>query len=234
MGLGALLASSAGKAFDTVASIEKAANGIFDGFGTIVLLFAALGLISVTALNLYGGSLTAISAVDSFRSVRPTLGVRVATISFTAALSLVVALVSSESFLTNFEDFLLLILYLFIPWTAVNLIDYYVVRRGHYAIEEIFKPRGIYGRWGWRGIVAYLVGFAAMVPFFSTPDFTGPVAKALDGADLSMFVGLPVSAILYYVLARSIDVEAETRIAEREAEEVERFAREHRLPAPTT
>ena len=54
-------------------SIDDAANGIFDGFGTIVLLFAALGLISVTALNLYGGSLTLISAIDSFRRVRPTL-----------------------------------------------------------------------------------------------------------------------------------------------------------------
>ena len=39
-------------------SIDSAANGIFDGFGTIVLVFSALGLISVTALNLYGGSLT--------------------------------------------------------------------------------------------------------------------------------------------------------------------------------
>jgi nucleobase:cation symporter-1, NCS1 family len=230
MGLGALLATAAGKNFDTVQSILDAANGIFDGFGTIVLLFAALGLISVTALNLYGGSLTAISAVDSFRRVRPTLAVRIATISVTAAISLVVALISSESFLTNFENFLLLILYLFVPWTAVNLVDYYVVRRGHYAIEEIFKPDGIYGRWGWRGIVSYLVGFAAMVPFFATPSFTGPVAKALDGADLSMFIGLPVSAILYYVLAKSIDVEAETRIAEREAEEVEQLATEHALP----
>ena len=231
MGLGALLSTAAGKNFDPVGSILTAANGIFDGFGTIVLLFAALGLISVTALNLYGGSLTLIGAVDSFRRVRPTVGVRVATITFTAAISTVVALVSSESFLTNFEDFLLLILYLFVPWTAVNLVDYYVVRRGHYAVEEIFKPRGIYGRWGWRGIVAYLVGLAAMVPFFSTPAFTGPIAKALDGADLSMFVGLPVSAILYYVFARSIDVEAETRIAQSEAERVERFAREHRRPA---
>jgi NCS1 nucleoside transporter family len=230
MGLGALLATAAGKNFDTVQSILHAANGIFDGFGTIVLLFAALGLISVTALNLYGGSLTAISAVDSFKRVRPTLGVRISTITFTAAISLVVALISSESFLTNFENFLLLILYLFVPWTAVNLIDYYVVRRGHYAIEEIFKPDGIYGRWGWRGIVSYLVGFGAMVPFFSTPSFTGPVAKALDGADLSMFIGLPVSGILYYVLAKSIDGAAETRIAEREAEEVERLAMEHTLP----
>jgi len=230
MGLGALLATSAGDAFDTVKSIDSAANGIFDGFGTIVLLFAALGLISVTALNLYGGSLTAISAVDSFRSVRPTLNVRVATISFTAALSLVVALISSESFLTNFENFLLLILYLFIPWTAINLIDYYVVRRGHYAVEEIFKPNGIYGRWGWRGIVAYVAGFACMVPFFSTPAFTGPIAKAMSGADLSLFIGLPVAGGLYLLFARSIDVEAERRLAEREAAELEEMAAEHALP----
>jgi purine-cytosine permease-like protein len=152
------------------------------------------------------------------------------TISFTAALSLVVALISSESFLTNFENFLLLILYLFIPWTAVNLIDYYVVRRGHYAVEEIFKPRGIYGRWGWRGILAYAIGFACMVPFFSTPSFTGPIAKAMDGADLSLFVGLPIAGGLYLLFARSIDVEGERRIAEREAEELEEMASEHALP----
>ena len=33
----------------------------------------------------------------------------------------------------------------------MNLVDYYIVRRGHYAIAEIFNPDGIYGRWGWRG-----------------------------------------------------------------------------------
>ena len=231
MGLGALLASSAGKAFDTVASIAKAADGVFNGFGTIVLLFAALGLIAVTALNLYGGSLTLISAIDSLRRVRPTFVVRLTTIAFTAALSLIVALISSESFLTNFENFLLLILYLFIPWTAVNLIDYYVVRRGHYAVEEIFKPDGMYRRWGWRGIVAYLAGFGAMVPFFSTPSFTGPIADAMNGADLSLFVGLPIAGGLYWGLARSIDVRAEVRVAEREAAELERRAAEHARPA---
>jgi NCS1 family nucleobase:cation symporter-1 len=229
MALGALLAASAGENFDTVQSIYDAGNGIFDGFGTVVLLFAALGLISVTALNLYGGSLTLIGAIDSFKRVRPTLGVRTVTIGFTAALSLVVALISSESFLTNFESFLLLILYIFIPWTAVNLVDYYLVRRGHYAVAEIFKPDGIYGRWGWRGITAYLAGLAVMVPFFSTPKFTGPVAKAMDGADLSLFLGLPVAGGLYWWLARSLDVGAEARLAEREVEELERAAAAHAL-----
>ena len=94
-------------------------------------------------------------------------------IGFTAALSLVIALAvaNNDSFQANFSNFLLLVLYFFIPWTAVNLVDFFIVRRGHYAIAEIFKPDGIYGRWGWRGIVSYLVGFVAMTPFFSTEHY---------------------------------------------------------------
>jgi NCS1 family nucleobase:cation symporter-1 len=203
---------------------------VFDGFGGAVLIFSMLGLVSVTALNMYGGSLTLISAIDSFKRVRPTSVVRVVTILVTAALSLIPALLMGENFLTNFEDFLLLILYLFVPWTAVNLVDFYIVRRGHYAIAEIFNPRGMYGRWGWRGIVSYLVGFAAMLPFLSTSKYTGFVADALKGADISLFVGLPVAGILYWVLARSIDVEAETKVAEEEDRELEGVAQSHARP----
>src|SRR5689334_18121822 len=231
MVLGTLLAAWAGKDFETIRTINAAGDKVFDGFGAIVLLFASLGLISVTALNMYGGSLTLISAMDSFRRVRPTLGVRLLTIGLTAALSLVGALAATADFLQNFNDFLLLVLYLFIPWTAVNLMDYYVVRRGHYAIAEIFNPRGIYGRWGWHGIIAYLVGFAVMIPFFSVGTlYTGPVAHALDGADISLFIGLPVAAALYWLLTRSIDVAAEARLGQAEAAELEQAAHEHREP----
>ena len=133
--------------------------------------------------------------------------------------------------LVDFSNFLLLVLYLFVPWTAVNLVDYYIVRRGHYAIAEIFKPDGMYGRWGWRGVLAYLIGFAAMTPFFHVGTlYEGAAAKALGGADISFFIGLPVAGILYYVFSRSIDVAAETRVAEAEAAGLERAAAEHRLP----
>ncbi|WP_328466977.1 purine-cytosine permease family protein [Streptomyces sp. NBC_00448] len=222
MVLGSLLAAWAGQGFDTIASIDAAGDKVFDGFGAVVLIFSALGLVSVTALNMYGGSLTLISAADSIRKVRPTISARLLTLAFTAALSLAGALAATSHFLTNFNNFLLLVLYLFIPWTAVNLMDYYVVRRGHYAIAEIFKPHGIYGRWGWRGIIAYLVGFGAMVPFFSVGTlFTGPAAKALNGADISLFIGLPVSGLLYWWLARTIDVAAEIELADAEAASLE-------------
>jgi len=230
MCLGAALAAWAGDGFDTIASLQQAGDRVFHGFGAVVLVYSMLGLVSVTALNMYGGSLTLISAADSFRSIRPTSTARVVTILLTAVLSLVPALLIGADFLTNFEDFLLLVLYLFVPWTAVNLIDYYVVRRGHYAIAEIFNPHGMYGRWGWRGILAYLLGFGAMLPFLSTSKYTGFVAHAMGGADISFFVGLPVAGILYWVFARSIDVAAETRVAEQEAAEVERLAQAHDRP----
>jgi NCS1 family nucleobase:cation symporter-1 len=230
MCLGAALASWAGDKFDTIASLNSAGDHFFSGFGAIALIFSTLGLISVTALNMYGGSLTLISAIDSFSKVRPTAMVRIVTITLTAVLSLIPALLIGENFLTNFEDFLLLVLYLFIPWTAVNLVDYYIVRRGHYAIAEIFNPRGLYRRWAWRGITAYLVGFAAMLPFFSTSKYTGFVANDLNGADISLFIGLPVAGILYYVFAKSLDVAGETVIAEAEQAELEKAAMHHQRP----
>jgi len=74
------------------------------------------------------------------------------------------------------------------------------------------------------------VGFVAMVPFFSTGLFSGWVATAAKGADFSLFVGLPVSGILYYVLCRGIDVDAERALADREADQLEAEANRHGRP----
>jgi nucleobase:cation symporter-1, NCS1 family len=237
MCIGAALASWAGKAFSGtgILELQKSGDHVFNGFGGIILVFSAAGLLSVMALNMYGGSLTLLSAFDSFKRVQPTLSVRVITVTLTAVLSLAGALASTESFLSNFENFLLLVLYFFIPWTAVNLVDYFIVRHGHYAIAEIFKPDGIYGRWGWRGIISYLVGFAAMIPFFSIGTaFQGWVASAAKGADFSLFVGLPVAGILYWVLCRNLDVDAEAALAAKEADALEDEANRHARPDAST
>jgi len=124
-----------------------------------------------------------------------------------------IALLSSKHFVDRFVDLLSVLLYLFTPWTAINLVDFYIVRKGHYSVREIFNPHGIYGRWNWRGLVAYGVGFVAMIPFFSTGLYSGPVARALGGADIAMLVGLPVSAITYLVACRSMNLERELRLA---------------------
>ena len=108
-----------------------------------------------------------------------------------------------------------------IPWTAVNLIDFFFVRKGNYAIKEIFKPNGMYHRWGWRGLIAYWARVLRHGPFMSTTLYTGFVANDLGGGDISPFIGFPVAAIVYWILCRNLDVQAETRIAEQQMHEVD-------------
>src|SRR4029079_1162700 len=131
------------------------------------------------------------------------------------------SLLLPQDFLTSYSNFLFLVLYFLTPWTAVNLVDFYLVRRGDYAIFEIFKPHGSYGSWNRRGLLACAVGLLPIVPSFSTALYTGPVAQGLGGADISVFIGLPVAGVLCWILTRDLDLTEERRIAAAEADELE-------------
>jgi len=50
--------------------------------------------------------------------------------------------------------------------------------------------------------VAFVVAFGIMVPFMNTSIVVGPIANALQGADLAFYVGFVVAGVLYYVLRR--------------------------------
>ncbi|RZT17869.1 NCS1 nucleoside transporter family [Mycobacterium sp. BK558] len=210
MSLGSLLAANIADA-DPVEAIRYAGNLVFPGFGTVAVLVSVLALVSIMGVNAYGAMLTGASAVDGFREVRPTRRLRVVGLVIVGVAALIIALLIPEHYLGSFNSFVLLMLYFLIPWTAVNLADFYFVRRGRYAIADILQPGGLYGRWAWRGLVAYVAGFLAMIPFFSLSFFVGPVARLLDGGDLSFIVGLLVSAGLYLLLARGIDRGEEAR-----------------------
>ena len=193
-------------------ALKKAADVTITGSGAPFLMVSLLSLATITTILIYSASLTLLSIADSIRPRQPTVAQRLATIGFVLAVSYFIALLSSAHFAEEFGSFLAILLYLFTPWTAINLVDFYWVRRGHYSVREIFNPSGMYGRWCWRGLVAYFAGFAAMIPFFSTGLFTGPIAKLMGGADLAMLVGLPVSVVIYLLACRSLDLEAELKI----------------------
>jgi nucleobase:cation symporter-1, NCS1 family len=194
---------------EVTTSLRVVADAVLPGFGAPLLLASLLGLIAITSLNYYGASLTLLSVVDCFKPSPPSRFKRFATLFLSLVAATLLAFSSSSGFVSKFGDFLAILLYLFTPWTAINLIDFYMVRKGTYSVREIFNARGMYGSWNWRGLTAYGVGFAAMIPFFSTGLYTGPVAAALGGADIAMLVGLPVAAFVYILACRSLDLEAD-------------------------
>ena len=171
--------------------------------GRWALLVMALSLINGDTINAYTGSFQVISFVGMWRRFRPESAV-VRLLPFTAVMAagVVIAVLGYQNFVNNLSNFLDDLLLLFIPWSAVNLTDYFAVRHGRYDVAAFLDPSGgPYGRVNWRGITAVVAGFAAEWPFTSQPDYTGPLVAHLGGADISWVVGWIVAAGVYLLLA---------------------------------
>jgi purine-cytosine permease-like protein len=200
-GLGSVLTARFAKP-DAISLTQAAGPLVFPGFATIAILAGLLGLIVLGAMNTYGGALTLISAFDCLADIRTSRRLRVVATAIITVVSIGLAVIAGDNLVANFATFLTLLLYLFAPWTAINLTDYFLVRRGRYSIRDIFEPRGIYGSWNSRGLLAYAVGIAVEIPFVHLSWYTGPVAHALGGADLAPFAGLLVGFATYGLLFR--------------------------------
>ena len=215
--LGAVMSAADPNAADPVLAYRGAGDRLVDGFGWVAVFGLLLGLLSVMAINQYGGMMSMISIRDSFKPVVSSVRVRAVGIAIMFVMVWGIAqFVGIERFNSFYANVLIFLAYLFTPWTAINLVDYFWVRKGNYVISEIFRADGIYGRWGWRGNVAYLVTLAVMAPFMVTTPFTGFAAAALGGVDWSVFIGLPLAGGLYIWLCRDLDLAHERRLVEEE------------------
>jgi NCS1 family nucleobase:cation symporter-1 len=171
--------------------------------GAWALVVMAFSLVNAGTFNAYTGAFQVLAFGNMWRRFR-SVSVMVRLIPFCAVMAagVAVALLGYKSFVTNQSNFLDVLLVLFIPWSAVNLADYYVIRRARYDVGAFFVPGGTYGNFAWRGLLAYALGLAAEWPFVSQPDYTGPLVKALGGADISWLVGWFVSAAVYLLAMR--------------------------------
>jgi purine-cytosine permease-like protein len=185
-------------------------------------LASVTALVATMGLNAYSGMLTVVTALNSLFEVRPSPQLRIAAILAVAAAWITATFAITGNAIALLFATLTIMLYLLVPWTSVNLVDYFFVRRGRYAITHLFRADGIYGAWGARGLMAYAVGFVATLPFFVLPDvYTGPAARALGGVDIGWLVGLAVSGGIYFLLCRSLDVAHENAAIEASERELQ-------------
>ena len=143
--------------------------------------------------------LTTMSAFTRTRRISPV--VRAIYIGGFLAVSVLVALMASADFLSNFKHFILALLMVFTPWSAINLVDFYLISKERVDIPALYEPEGRYGRWNVVALGCYFFGIVAQIPFLAQTLYTGPVTKALGGADISWIVGLLITAAVYYFLA---------------------------------
>ncbi|TLM88237.1 cytosine permease [Pseudarthrobacter sp. NamE5] len=169
----------------------------------LFLVLILLGNIVILGVDLYGGFMSVVTITGALKAstgVRPST--RVITVLGISAVGTVLAIAGRGDFLNTLMNFIVLLAVFLVPWTSINLIDFYLVRKEKYDIPAIYDPAGRYRGVDWRAMTAYAVAVVSEVPFLVTPLFTGPLAESFDGVDVSWVVGLVVSAALFYILMK--------------------------------
>ena len=133
-----------------------------------IFLVIVVGKLTVNCLNAYGGFMCLLTTVTSVtRAASVSRAGRVAFIGAFLVASVLIALLASENFLDNFRQFILALLMVFTPWSAANLIDYYLISRERVDVPALYDPDARYGRWNVVALVSYAIGVLAQIPFMA-------------------------------------------------------------------
>jgi purine-cytosine permease-like protein len=116
--------------------------------------------------------------------------------------------VFSAGFSRLLSDFVAAVIAWIAPWMAIFLVDW-LLRRQRYVPLELQRTDsgGLYWRRGgvhWPALVAQALGTTASVLAFNQTFYVGPIARVFGGggADFSVFTGILVGGLVYWLLAR--------------------------------
>jgi len=189
----------------TDGNVVTAIDHLTGRVSVLIMLLLAPGVAVAGAICLYGGALAMITLGHTLLPRwRITHRARIVIAAAIFVAALLIGIAGESNFLPLYSDFNELLLYLLVPWTAVNLIDYYLIRRGDYDVPSFFAADGgVYGHYNVTALACYLVGIVVQIPFIATDFYTGPLARALGGVDISWMVGIAVVSPVYYFAMRS-------------------------------
>ncbi len=156
--------------------------------GALALLVIALASIGSGVMNDYSGSL-ALQTIG-VRVRRPVSAVVVTVMAF----ALILWLHSGDT-ASRFQNVLLIVSYWIPAFVAVVVIDWLIRTRGRTTVNPAEEPTRSADAVA--AVIAFVLAYAAALPFMNTSLFTGPIAAAWHGADIAYFVNFLAAALLY-------------------------------------
>lgn len=167
---------------------------------------ADVTFVTVILICVAGCVMNAYSGVMSAISWGLPLGRRSATVVLCVAGTVLALIFSGPRFEPALEKFLYLVVYFITPWLSLVLLNWLLRARkygGFPSLNVFYDPHGQLGGVKWASVAALVLGIGVSVPFMATSLYTGPLGRALDGADISYVVSAIVAAVIYYPLART-------------------------------
>jgi NCS1 family nucleobase:cation symporter-1 len=161
------------------------------------------GLFSTNVLNLVNGGLSA--KVIWKKGTRAQWTTLIALIgSVVAGYSVFVSDIASV-----YHTFLIALLIWQAPWFAIVTADYFLVRKGDYRIEDLYRLNRVLPAFNKAGMIAYGSGFVAAaltsftgkITLFGLPLYSPLMLKYFNGMDVSFFAGFLVAGAVYLAVA---------------------------------
>ena len=194
--LGAFMASQIPTFFDN----QMAALAKLFPWPTAFLVISFIGMLFAGTMNIYGSFMSTITTIQPIYEIKGTRRNRVLLISGISLVIALIAIYASANFMTLYTMFLQAVLYFMIPWTAINLVDFYFIRHGKYDVNAMFDVHGEYGKFNWPTLAVYFLTVLIEIPFISLTWYAGPLAMLLHGGDIAWFVGGIFAAVVYYLI----------------------------------
>jgi len=175
------------------------------GYGRwIAYLVIILGVLEINVLNIYSCYMSVTTIFTGFHGIKTiSRTAKFWIMALMAAIATVIAVATQYNFNAYFGDILTAQIYFIVPWTAVNLCDFYAVRFGKYSVPDIYDEAGQYGKWNKPTLLICLLTVLAEIPFMDLSFYVGPVAK-IFGCDVTVLISFFLPAILYYLANRKI------------------------------
>jgi nucleobase:cation symporter-1, NCS1 family len=183
----------------------RAVSNVFSGPArSIAQLLVVLSVLQGNVMNLYSAYMSSVTVYSGVKSMRRvSLLSKIILMAVLIVIATGISIWTQDDFQTYFSDILSVMIYLLVPWSAINLADYYLVRHGHYVIEDMFRLDGRYRAVRWDTIAIYLLGIACQVPLMKMSFYTGAIANLLE-ADFAWVPGLLIPATLYVARERKL------------------------------
>jgi purine-cytosine permease-like protein len=185
-GIGVLVSSFAGQ-LEAIPALAK----LTGTWAPIAMVAIVLSTLPVSAMNLYGGSL-------SLLTIRVPVN-RIVGVIVVAVLSFGVTLLMQTNPYGSFYDFLNILAYLVVPFSTILLLDYYLRMRrlGDIAVRQLFDTKRTV-EWGF---VAWVIACLFSSLFWSSTLWTGPLAGVFaQFGDMSYLAGTAGATIAFLAL----------------------------------
>jgi NCS1 family nucleobase:cation symporter-1 len=191
---------------DIVNDPGRSVANLFHSGRWVAYLVIVLGVLEINVLCIYSCYMAVTTIFTGFHGIKRISRLRkFGIMALMTAVATIIAVATQYQFTDYFDDILTAQIYFIVPWTAVNLCDFYAIRFGRYWVSDIYDENGRYGKWNKPTLFICLVTVLAEIPFMELSFYTGPVAK-IAGCDVTILISFFLPALLYYLLNRQLIV----------------------------